>query len=131
MNTSHALIIEDNIKNVRILGILLDRFGVGHTDILNPVDILEMLPVMDMDSINIVFLDLEMPDVNGYDVLDMLKSDVRFSEVPIVAYTAHSSEASNARNAGFHSFIAKPLSPDRFPDQLARILRGEHVWDRV
>ena len=129
MPESHALIIEDNLKNVRILGTLLDHYLVKHTDVLNPVDIANMLPALDV--VNVVFLDLEMPEVNGYDVLRVLKSDARFSAVPVVACTVHVSEASNARSAGFHSFIAKPLSPERFPDQLARILRGEHVWDRA
>jgi two-component system cell cycle response regulator DivK len=34
-----------------------------------------------------------------------------------------------ARAAGFDGFLGKPLDPDRFPDQIRRILGGEEVWD--
>jgi CheY-like chemotaxis protein len=78
--------------------------------------------------VDVVFLDLEMPDIDGYAVLEILKSDNRFDTVPIVAHTVHFGEINNAQHVGFHSFLGKPLNIDRFPDQLARILIGEHVW---
>jgi hypothetical protein len=45
-----------------------------------------------------------------------------------VAYTVHVSEINTVYQMGFHSFLGKPLDSDLFPDQLARILRGERVW---
>jgi two-component system cell cycle response regulator DivK len=35
----------------------------------------------------------------------------------------------HARSAGFDGFIGKPLDPDRFPNQIRNILRGEAVWE--
>jgi len=35
----------------------------------------------------------------------------------------------SAQLAGFNGFIGKPLNPDRFPDQIRRILTGEAVWE--
>jgi DNA-binding NarL/FixJ family response regulator len=58
----------------------------------------------------------------------MLKSYEYLGRVPVVAYTVHVSEINRAYQLGFHSFIGKPIDPDKFPDQLARILRGEPVW---
>jgi two-component system cell cycle response regulator DivK len=72
-----------------------------------------------------------MPGLNGYDVLAQLRTDMLFQTVPVVAYTVHVSEINAAHEKGFDSFIGKPLDPDRFPDQLARILRGEPVWETV
>ncbi len=47
-----------------------------------------------------------------------------------VAVTADASESTmnRAREAGFDGFIGKPLDPDRFPDQIKKILGGEAVW---
>jgi CheY-like chemotaxis protein len=51
--------------------------------------------------------------------------------VPIVAYTAHTSEIVDARDAGFHSFLGKPLSSAKFAAQLADILDNRPVWSRA
>jgi two-component system cell cycle response regulator DivK len=49
----------------------------------------------------------------------------------VVAVTAEATEGNmrRAREAGFDGFIAKPIDPDRFPDQVKAALRGEQVWD--
>jgi len=48
-----------------------------------------------------------------------------------VAVTAEASaeQMRKAREANFDGFIGKPLDPDRFPDQIQRILSGDPVWD--
>jgi CheY-like chemotaxis protein len=128
MSQPHALIIDDNAKNLNVLAQLLTQEGVSITSVGNPK---QLGVVMDTaDKVDVVFLDIEMPGMNGYDVLEKLKSDQRFSSVPIVAYTVHISEINRAHELGFHSFLGKPLDPDEFPGQLASILRGEPVWHR-
>jgi two-component system, cell cycle response regulator DivK len=122
----HALIIDDNLDNLGILAQMLSLEGIDYTQIINPTQVNRVLN--SMSRLDVVFLDLEMPEMDGYKVLEHLKSDARFQNVPVVAYTVHVSEINVARQLGFHSFLGKPLDADRFPDQLARILRGERVW---
>jgi CheY-like chemotaxis protein len=122
----HALIIDDNPHNLGILAELLSMEGINSTQVQHPKHLSAVL--QDVSALNVIFLDLEMPDANGYQVLENLKSDSRFRDVPVAAYTVHVSEVNVARKKGFHSFLGKPLDADRFPDQLARILRGERVW---
>jgi len=129
MTQPHALIIEDNSANVQVLGNLLSRQGLSHTAVLRPSRLAETLAAT--APIDLVFLDLEMPGLNGYEVLTMLKADERFEGVPIIACTVHVSEMNQAYQLGFDGFIAKPLDSDRFPEQLARILHGEKVWERI
>jgi two-component system cell cycle response regulator DivK len=38
-------------------------------------------------------------------------------------------EVLQAQKAGFDGFLGKPLDPDRFPDQIRRLLAREHVWE--
>lgn len=128
MNKPHALVIEDNAQNARVLDNLLARQGVTCTEVLNSSLVGSKL--RDLEQPDVVFLDLEMPDLSGYDVFALLQKDPRFKDVPVVAYTVHISEINTAYEHGFHSFIAKPLDPDRFGEQLTRILSGEHVWER-
>ena len=127
MSIAHALIIDDNAKNVNILARLLEMEGVS-SDQLQRVDQLEAR-LAGVGPADIVFLDLEMPTYNGFAVLAMLRSHPHFAHVPIIAYTVHVSEISVAQQMGFDGFLAKPLDSERFPEQLARLLRGDPVWD--
>jgi two-component system cell cycle response regulator DivK len=46
-----------------------------------------------------------------------------------VTAEASQDQMTKAKNSGFDGFLGKPLDPDRFPDQIRRILAGESVWE--
>ncbi len=122
-----ALIIDDNPTNLDALAALLRREDVTPVTVESPRDISAVLD--DCGQVDVVFLDLEFPNYDGLQLIAGLQDDPRLEGVPIVAYTVHISEQNEAREAGFHSFIGKPLSVERFPDQLRRIMSGERVWE--
>lgn len=121
---SHALIIDDDPFSAEVLERLLSVQGIPSTTVFEPMEVSSYLNA----GVSLIFLDLEMPKMNGYEVLKLLRQTLS-SDVPIVAYTVHVNEADVAWEKGFHSFLGKPLSQDRFPVQLARILKNESVWD--
>jgi CheY-like chemotaxis protein len=122
---AHILIVDDNADNLGILGEMLQLEGYEFTAVQNP---LKLEGKMGNTKFDAVFLDLEMPHINGYELFEKLSKDPRFNGVPLIAYTVHVSEINVIRDLGFHSFIGKPLDADAFPDQIARILRGERIW---
>ena len=126
MTQLHALIVDDNRDNVSILAQLLSFEGIHSTTIEDPTKLEAML--QRLPETQVVFLDLEMPKLNGYQLFNKLRSIERFQNIPIVAYTVHVSEINTARSLGFHSFLAKPIDQDNFPEQLARILNNQPVW---
>ncbi|MDQ7024364.1 MAG: response regulator [Anaerolineae bacterium] len=121
-----ALIIDDNEDNVGVLEQLLALEGVDYTSVHDPAKLDKSIAAT--SSFDVIFLDLEMPNMDGFQMLNKMKADSRFSHTPIVAYTVHVSEINEARNQGFDSFIGKPLDADSFPKQLQQILSGEPVW---
>ncbi len=127
MPAIHALLIDDNEENLSVLASLLRRQQATTTVIASPQRLTDHLRTI--APVDVVFLDLEMPGLDGYDVLALLKADPRFQAVPIVACTVHLNEVTTAHSHGFHSFIGKPLDATRFPDQLSRILCNEAVWE--
>lgn len=129
MSQTHALLIDDNLKNLGVLAKLLSMEGARYTQVQKPREVANLLG--QIDAVDVIFLDLEMPEVNGYEVLRLIKANSRFQSVPVVAYTVHVSEINTAQEMGFDGFLAKPLDSDRFPDQLNRILNGEPVWEMV
>jgi CheY-like chemotaxis protein len=122
----HALIIDDNATNLEVMGEMLASQGFTYTLVQNPTTLPDVL--VELDQIDIVFLDLEMPGIDGYDVLDMLRQEYGIA-APIVASTVHLNEIANAREMGFDGFVGKPIKVNRFPGQLQRILNGEHIWE--
>ncbi|NDJ75029.1 MAG: response regulator [Chloroflexi bacterium] len=122
-----ALIVDDNPTNLDVLAALLRREGVTPLLAESPRDLPAALE--EVERVDVVFLDLEFPNYDGLELIIDLKQDARLRDAPFVAYTVHVSEQNEARNAGFDSFIGKPLNVERFPDQLSRILNGEMVWE--
>ena len=64
MTDKHALIVDDNPKNSKILAMLLRVQGVDSTAVNHPVKLESMLS--SLPDIHVVFLDLEMPMLNGF-----------------------------------------------------------------
>jgi len=126
MTDKHALIVDDNPKNSKILAMLLRVQGVDSTAVNHPVKLESMLS--SLPDIHVVFLDLEMPMLNGFQVMDQLRANSRFENVPIIAYSVHSDELKNVHHYGFNGFLGKPVDSDSFPEHLKKILAGEGVW---
>ncbi len=122
-----ALIVDDNPGNLAALAALLTREAVRPVTLQSPRDVCATLDRI--GRVDVVFLDLAFPNLDGLVLIGDLQADERLREVPFVAYTVHTSEQDEARRAGFHSFLGKPLNVERFPDQLRRILSGERVWE--
>lgn len=126
MIQTHALVIDDNATNVKVLAALLAKQGVRTTEVTDPRALAALLPTL--APVDVVFLDLEMPGLDGYEVLRILRR--RLGATHIIACTVHTNEIALAKQIGFDGFVGKPLDGTRFPEQLARILSGEGVWER-
>src|SRR5258708_544579 len=127
MTEHHALVIDDTISNLKVLSQMLIKQGVRCTEISDPSRLEPLLPTL--EQVDVSFLDLEMPGLDGYSVKDLLRTHL--GDIPIIAYTVHVSEINAVHQSGFNGFLGKPLDSTRFPEQLARILNGEPVWDRT
>lgn len=126
MTAKTAVILDDNRLNLDVISALLEKEGIAVWAVESPRNLLsaveEALP-------SVIFLDLEFPKHDGFQIFQELRSDPRLDQIPIVAYTVHTSEIDVVRRAGFDGFLGKPLDAKRFPNQLASILSGESVWE--
>jgi len=122
-----ALIIEDDNTSIRVMEQLLKQINIPADVIWDSTKVKDQLA--ETDKPDVIFLDLEMPSSNGYSVLQMIQNNSKFDGVPVVAYTTHTSHLNDARNAGFHSFLGKPINGREFPANLEKILNGENVWE--
>jgi len=122
-----ALIIEDDETSIKVMVQLLKHVDMKATIIKDSYDMGSQLA--QISAPDVIFLDLEMPQANGYSVLEYIHREPNLANIPVVAYTTHTSHLNNAKNAGFHSFLGKPIDGKRFPILLEKILSGEPVWE--
>ena len=126
-----VLIVEDNVRNYALLARLLSFMGVKQTEWRRSGWQVPEFAHDAMTQVDLILLDIHLPDEDGYEVLTRLREDEQFRDTRIVAVTADitSANLSRAQSAGFDGFLAKPIDVDHFPDQIRRILGGEVVWD--
>lgn len=122
-----VIIVDDDNSSAEVLGQFLRFMGLEYHVTANGGDIVELL--MSFSKVDIIFLDLDLSIQSGYDVLKIIRGSKRWDAIPVVGYTSHTDQKSQAREAGFHSFLSKPLDSNAFPQQLENILSNEHVWD--
>lgn len=126
---SIVLVVEDNVANFVLIARMLGFLGIHcewKTSGYEVVEYADTLPRLDL-----ILMDIRLPYEDGYSALFKIRQSSTLKGVPVVAVTAEASleQMEKARVSGFDGFMGKPLDPDRFPDQIQRILTGQAVWD--
>jgi len=109
------LIIDDEIHICILLKQTLedfeDKYGV---EILSATNGEEGLSLIRSELPEIVFLDIMMPKINGYDVCKLVKEDPNLKDIKIILLTAKGQEIDRIRGmeAGALKYITKPFDPD-------------------
>ena len=124
-----VLVVEDNVSNFVRIARMLGFLGIHcewKTSDYEVVEFADTLPRLDLILVNI-----RLPYADGFDALKKIRQAPHLKDIPIVAITAEASQAqmAKAKLSGFNGFLAKPLDPDLFPDQIQRILSGKPVWE--
>jgi len=113
--------IDDNEDLLQLAEIALSTEGHEYTSTNNGKDGLELIRKRDVD---VVLLDLSMPDFSGMDVLDALGKDGISNKQKIVVFTASppSEELDESlHEKGVHSILVKPMDPDALLDYMEKI----------
>ena len=124
-----VLVVEDNVSNFVLIARMLGYMGIHcewKTSGYEVVEYADTLPRLDL-----ILMDIRLPYEDGYEALSKIRSSPSLKDTLVVAVTAEASveQMNKARAAGFDGFLGKPLDPDRFPDQIRRILANEAVWE--
>ncbi len=124
-----VLVVEDNVANFVLIARMLGYMGIHcewKTSGYEVVEYADTLP-----RLNLILMDIRLPYEDGFEALKKIRSSPELKDTLVVAVTAEANpdHMRKAREAHFDGFIGKPLDPDRFPDQIQRILRGEPVWE--
>lgn len=106
--TPKILIVDDEEINLRLIGAVLKNYDYIYEIARSGIEAIEKTKEM---SPNLIFLDIMMPGMDGYEVCRRLKKDPETQNIPIVMVTALADKASKIKGlkAGANDFITKPI----------------------
>lgn len=107
-STGTILLVDDIEENIRtVLGIL------NTYDIIPCTSGMEALEILNEEHIDLILLDIMMPEMNGYQVCEKVRANAEWREIPIIFLTARQDEDSieKAYDVGAHDYVTKPFLP--------------------
>ena len=127
LENMHVLVVEDHPINQQLVMELLRGMGVIADLAQHGQDAITMLAAKPPDYYSLVFMDLQMPVLDGYETTKRLRAEARYQTLPIVAMTAHVmlEEQERCLALGMRGHIGKPIDPDELYRVVASFCRRE------
>jgi CheY-like chemotaxis protein len=117
MKTPKILIVEDNFDNSQLVQLLLEREKFKISTAVNGKEGLE---VARREHPDLIVLDLDMPVMSGWDMLQQLKADPAIRDTRVVVVTAHllPGERDRAVEANADGFVSKPFTVNELVSEI-------------
>jgi len=121
MSTQTALIIEDNANNMELITFILEAHGY---ETLRAMTGGEGISMALSGKPDFVLLDIQLPDMDGAEVLKTIRATDAGSSMPIIAVTSYAMSGDRERllSAGCSGYIEKPIDPLLIINQIQGIL---------
>jgi PAS domain S-box-containing protein len=116
------LVTDDNEMNRLVASTILENYGATILEAANGEEALSML---DKNIVDLVLMDIQMPVLNGYEAIRLIRKQA--NNIPVIALTANAikGEADKCLEAGMNDYIAKPFKEEEFLKKIAYWLRKE------
>ncbi len=118
---ARVLVAEDNEINQQVAREILEGFGLN-VEIANNGRLAADTLAANPDRFDAVLMDLQMPEMDGYEATRVIRARANGKTLPIIAMTAHalSSERQHCLDAGMNDYVSKPVDPDLLLETLSR-----------
>ena len=115
------LVVEDNPLNLKLVRDVLTASGYEVVEAETGEDGVSLAADCEPD---LVLMDLQLPGIDGYEALRLIREDPRTGAVPVVALTAFAMREDRERTAraGFDGYLSKPISVRELPSQVGEFL---------
>ena len=119
-----VLVVEDNDGTALVIVKLLEKFGYSTRRAANRAEIAAALAARPIPDL--VLLDVMLPDVNGFDVLNRIRQHPALADIAVLMLTAKSERGDIAKGLGLGAagYITKPVLPSTLIDAVQAILAG-------
>jgi two-component system cell cycle response regulator DivK len=115
------LYVEDNPDNRNLVNRVLHAEGYTIIEAINAKQAIEKLQ---SNQVNLILMDINMPDMDGYTLTAKIKSMEKYAKIPIIAVTANVMRGDREKSleAGCDGYIQKPIDIDILPQQIERFM---------
>lgn len=122
-NNATILYVEDNVDNRTLVRRIL--MAEGYT-LLEAVNATQALEILENTKPDLILMDINMPDIDGYSLTAQIKGISGFEKTPIIALTANVMRGDRERSleAGCDGYIQKPIDIDKLSEQIEHFLRS-------
>lgn len=105
------LVIEDNENNLYLMRFLLEKNGYNVVEARDGVAGVKMAAIEKPD---IIFMDMQLPLLDGYEATKKIKANKEISDIPIIALTSYAmvGDREKTLKAGCNDYIEKPIDPE-------------------
>lgn len=112
-HSKKILLVDDDMRNVFALSKILQERGMEVIKSENGKKALEMLDTH--DDIDLVLMDIMMPEMDGYEAMKLIRAQVKFRNLPVIALTAKAMKDDKQKciDAGANDYITKPIDVER------------------
>ena len=120
-DSARILLVEDNEQNAYLVRFLLEQAVMAVTTAMTGT---EGLRIARENSHDLILLDIQLPEIDGYQIAATLRGDSSFKLVPLIALTSFAmpGERQRAVDAGCNGYIEKPIAPLKFVEQVRSFL---------
>jgi len=122
MPGKRILVIEDHEENRRLLRDLLTSFGY---ELIEAVTGEEGLTAAEAERPDLVFMDIQLPGIDGYETTRRIKANPSLREIPVIAVTSYalSGDDVKAFAAGCDAYVTKPFDPAELLEKIREHLK--------
>ena len=119
-----ALVIEDNEDNMKLITFILEKNGYSTIKAENGKMGIELAL---KEKPDFILLDIQLPDIDGLEVLKELRSSEINGEIPIIAITSYAMSGDRERmiEAGCNGYLEKPIDPANIMNQINKVIGEE------
>lgn len=120
--TKKVLIVDDEPHILRSLGFVIKRAGYGVLEARSGAEALELI---EQERPDLVFLDIMMPELDGYEVCRKIKSSDELADTYVIMLTAKGQQCDQQEGlkAGADEYMTKPFSPSRAIERVHAVLQ--------
>ena len=128
MDDIRILYIEDEPGNRMLVRRILEAEGFSVVEAIDGLSGLKMAAEMCQD-LDLILLDINLPEIDGYDLARRFRDTPGLQKIPILAVTANVMHGDRQRtlNAGCDGYIQKPIDVDQLPQQVRAALKKTHT----